>query len=78
MAASNRALEAKQLWNWIQPRLPPAVWLECQQILTDPTPPPLTDPELVQGLATLLDPATTNPQRVALLRQLLTIIRNAR
>lgn len=71
-----RYYEARQLWDWIQWRLPPAVWLEAQQVLRDANPPPLTDPELVQGLATLLNPATTNAQKLTLIRQLLLIIKN--
>lgn len=70
-----RALQAKQIWDWLQWRLPADVWMEAQQVL-HPTQPVPSDPVLVAGLAEILDPSTTRARRLQLLRQLLTIIKN--
>lgn len=71
----NRYIQALILWDWIQWRLPPSIWLEAQQVLRGDDPPPITDPTLVQGLNQLLDPQTTNPQKLQLVRDLLLFIR---
>lgn len=77
MAANrDRNIEALQIWAWIAPRLPPDVWLACQDVLKDPTQPNPTDPDLAAGLAELLNPSTTNNRKLVLLRQLLNIIKN--
>ncbi len=72
----DRNIEALQIWVWIAPRLPPDIWLACQDVLKDPTQPSPTDPDLAAGFAELLAPGTTNNRKLVLLRQLLTIIRN--
>ncbi len=70
-----RALQAKQIWDWIQWRLPADVWMEAQQTL-HPTQPVPSDPTLAAGLAELVNPSTTRARRIQLLQQLLTIIKN--
>jgi hypothetical protein len=72
----SRYLEALQVWDWIQFRLPPALWLEAQQVLRSNNPPTPSDPQIAAGLAELLLPGTTNARRLELLQQLLTIIKN--
>jgi hypothetical protein len=70
-----RALQAKQVWDWLQWRLPADVWMEAQQVLT-PTRPTPSDPVLAAGLTEILAPETTQTRRIQLLQQLLTIIKN--
>lgn len=72
----SRALEAQQIWDWIQWRLPADIWLEAQQAIRDPSPPTPLDPQLAAGLAELLDPLTTRARQLQLLGQLLNIIKN--
>lgn len=72
----NRYLEAQQIWDWIQWRLAPDVWIECQQVLRPDTPPVVSDPALSAGLAEILKASTTRARRITLLRQLLSIIKN--
>jgi hypothetical protein len=71
-----RALQAHQIWDWIQWRLPADLWLEAQQAIRSQSPPTPTDPVLAAGLAELLAPGTTRARRLQLLGQLLTIIKN--
>jgi hypothetical protein len=77
MATSNsRYLEAVQIWDWIQWRLPADLWLEAQQSIRDASPPVVQDPALVSGLAELQNAGTTRARKLQLLGQLLTIIKN--
>lgn len=71
-----RALEARQIWDWIQWRLPADLWLEAQQILRDTNPPTPSDPALASGLAELLSAGTTRARKLQLLQQLLLLIKN--
>jgi hypothetical protein len=73
---TTRVIEAKGIWDWIQWKLPPEVWLEAQDVLHSQTQPNPTDPQLASGLAELLNPATTTARRKTLIRQLLLIIRD--
>lgn len=70
------AVEALQVWKWLQWRLPPAVWMEAQQALHPDQPTP-QNAQLAQGLATILNPATMLATRLQLLRDLLVLIKNA-
>lgn len=77
MAANgSRYFEARQIWNWLQWRIPIDLWMEAQRILYDEDPSTPRDPELVAGLAELQNPATTRARKLVLLRQLLTIVKN--
>lgn len=69
------ALEADQIWDWIQWRLPADIWLEAQSRLRSPSPPTPADPLLAAMLAELQDPLTTRARRLQLLEQLLRIIK---
>lgn len=71
-----RKMEALSIWDWIQWRLPPEVWLEAQDVLHNATMPSPTDPQLAAGFAELINPATTNARKLILLRQLLNIIKD--
>lgn len=73
---TTRVIEAKGIWDWIQWKLPPEVWLEAQDVLHNQTRPAPTDPQLAAGLAELLDPSTTIARRKTLIRQLLLVIRD--
>jgi hypothetical protein len=77
VAAGNlqRYADAVLVWEWLQWRLPPQVWFDAQRALAGETPPTVTTPAIANGLATILDPKTTDPQRLLLLQQLLGIIR---
>lgn len=70
------AIEALQVWRWLQWRLPPDVWMEAQRVLSPVQPSP-GNPVVAQALATILNPATLATVRVQLLGQLLSIIANA-
>ena len=69
------AIEALQVWLWLQFRLPPDVWFEAQRILSPAMPTP-TNPQLAQGLAAILDSRTLPAVRLQLLEQLLLTIKN--
>lgn len=77
MAASvTQKLEAAQIWDWIQWRLTPDLWLEAQQSIRDANAPTPSDPALASGLAELLNPLTLRSRKLVLLQQLLNIIKN--
>ncbi len=76
MANPGRYFEAIQIWEWIQWRLPPDLWLKAQQVLREESPPTPQDPALAAGLTELLDSRTTDARKLQLVQQLLTIIKN--
>lgn len=63
--------EAMQIWDWVQWRLPPDLWLECQGKLRSPSPPVPTDPLLAALFEELLSTQTTRQRRLQLLELLL-------
>ncbi|RPH70245.1 hypothetical protein EHM76_06685 [bacterium] len=71
-----RKMEAMSIWDWIQWRLPPEVWLAAQDVLHGTAMPTPTDPQLAAGLAELVNPTTTNTRKLTLIRQLLNILKN--
>jgi hypothetical protein len=72
----SRQIQASVLWDWLKWQLPPDVRALAEQFLRSSTPPPLTDPALISGLAEIRDPRTTEARRLQLLRQLLQIVKN--
>ena len=66
--------EALQVWNWIQFQLPPAIWFQAQAQVIGPAPTP-QEPNIAAHLANLQSPATPTPQVLAILADLLTIIK---
>lgn len=71
-----RYYEALIIWAWLQWRLPPQLWFDAQRAIAGETPPTVSTPALANGLAQILDPKTTNPQRLVLLQQLLQVIKD--
>lgn len=70
------AVEALQVWRWLQWRLPADVWMEAQRVLAPVQPSP-GNPIVSQALATILRPDTIPEVRVQMLGQMLDIIRTA-
>ena len=76
MASNQELLEAKQLWDWVQWRLPADLWLEAQQILRDSATPNPTTAPVIQVRDVLVNPASTRQQKLNALNNLLLAIRN--
>lgn len=72
-----RELEALQVWLWLRWRLPPDLYMECQQALFEGPAPAPTDPQIAAGFAELQDPETTRARKLQILRQLLTLLKNS-
>lgn len=72
-----RYYEALRVWAWLEFQLPPELWHEAQaQLINTQNPPDVQTPALQVGLQQILDPKTTNQQKLLLLRQLLQIIKD--